>query len=101
MRVDRFEWDGHDAPGLARRLRALVPALAEVSAEVTAIIEQVRAGGDDALLRVGERLGEAVPESLRVDPEAVAAAPAPLEPGGRDAPPAPARNIQAGGRAAA
>jgi histidinol dehydrogenase len=99
MRVDRFEWDGHDAPGLARRLRALVPALAEVSAEVTAIIEQVRAGGDDALLRVGERLGEAVPESLRVDPEAVAAAPALLEPEVRDALRAAARNIEAVARA--
>src|ERR671937_587151 len=99
MRVDRFAWDGHDAPGLAWRLRSLVPALGDVSAEVSAIIEQVRAGGDDALLRIGERLGEAVPESLRVDPEAVAAAPGLLEPEVRDALRAAARNVEAVARA--
>src|SRR5919197_284970 len=99
MRVDRFAWDGHDAPGLAWRPRSLVPALGDVSAEVSAIIEQVRAGGDDALLRIGERLGEAVPESLRVDPEAVAAAPGLLEPEVRDALRAAARNVEAVARA--
>src|ERR671937_155515 len=99
MRVDRFAWDGHDAPGLASRLRSLVPALGDVSAEVSAIIEQVRAGGDDALLRIGERLGEAVPESLRVDPKAVAAAPGLLEPEVRDALRAAARNVEAVARA--
>ena len=99
MRVDRLEWDGRDAPGLARRLRSLVPALADVSAEVTSIIEGVRDGGDDALVRIGERLGEAVPESLRVDPDAVAAAPGLLEPEVRDALRAAARNVEAVARA--
>ena len=99
MRVDRVEWDGHDSAGFARRLRFLVPGLADVSAEVTAIIEQVRAAGDDALLRIGERLGEAVPESLRVDPEAVVAAPGLLEPEVRDALRAAARNVEAAARA--
>jgi histidinol dehydrogenase len=99
MRADRLEWDGRDAAGFARRLRSMVPALADVSAEVTAIVEQVRVTGEDALLRIGERLGEAVPESLRVDPEAVAAAPGLLEPEVRDALRATARSVEAVARA--
>ena len=94
-----LEWDGRDAPGLAARLRALAPPLSEVSAEVERIVELVRTGGDAALREISERLGEKPPESLRIDPESVEAAPGLLEPDVRDAMRLAARNIDAVARA--
>ena len=99
MRIERTNWDGADAPGLAGRLRALVPALGEVTADVERIVEVVRSRGDAGLREVVERLGEAVPESFRVDPEAVAAAPGLLEPEVREAMRVAGRNIEAVARA--
>jgi histidinol dehydrogenase len=99
MRIERADWDGRDAAGFARRLRALVPALGEVTAEVERIVDRVRSGGDAGLREVAEGLGEAVPESLRVDPEAVAAAPGLLEPEVREAMRVAERNIEAVARA--
>ena len=99
MRIERTNWDGADAPGLAGRLRALAPALGEVTADVERIVEVVRSRGDAGLREVIERLGEAVPESFRVDPEAVAAAPGLLEPEVREAMRVAGRNIEAVARA--
>ena len=94
-----MDWDGADAPAFAGGLRALAPAHGEVRAEVERIVEGVRSGGDAGLREVAERLGEAVPESFRVDPEAVAAAPGLLEPEVREAMRVAGRNIQAVARA--
>jgi len=99
VRIERTNWDGADAPGLAGRLRALAPALGEVTADVERIVEVVRSRGDAGLREVVERLGEAVPESFRVDPEAVAAAPGLLEPEVREAMRVAGRNIEAVARA--
>ncbi len=62
-------------------------------------MDAVRSGGDAGLREVAERLGEAVPESFRVDPEAVAAAPGLLEPEVREAMRVAGRNIEAVARA--
>ena len=99
MRIERAEWDGVDAPAFAAQLRALAPAPGEVTAEVQRIVERVRDGGDAGLREVVERLGEAAPESFRVDPEAVAAAPGLLEPEVREAMRVAGRNIEAVARA--
>jgi histidinol dehydrogenase len=99
VRIERIEWDGADAPALAARLRSLAPPLAEMSADAERIVERVRAGGDAAVREIGEELGEEVPESLRVDPEAVEAAPGLLEPEARDALRLAARNVEAVARA--
>ncbi|HXE99167.1 MAG TPA: histidinol dehydrogenase [Solirubrobacterales bacterium] len=99
MRIERAEWDGKEAPAFAGRLRALAPADDAVTADVARIVESVRTGGDAGLREVAERLDEAVPESFRVDPEAVAAAPGLLEPEVRDAMRVAANNIEAVARA--
>jgi hypothetical protein len=46
MRIERADWDGGDATAFAGRLRALAPALGEVTAEVERIVDMVRSGGD-------------------------------------------------------
>jgi histidinol dehydrogenase len=77
----------------------MAPSLAEVSEEVARIVERVRSGGDSALREVGRAIGEEVPDPLRVDPEAVAAAPGLLEPDVREALRVAERNIEAVARA--
>ena len=99
MRVERIDWDGADPGGLADRLRSLAPSLSDVTEEVTRIVERVRDGGDAALREIAEMLGEEVPESFRVDPEAITAAPGLLEPEVRDALRVAARNIATVARA--
>jgi histidinol dehydrogenase len=99
MRIELAEWDGVDAPAFAGRLRALAPPPGEVTAEVERIVEHVRSGGDAGLREIVERLGEEAPESFRVDPEAVAAAPGLLEPEVREAMRVAGRNIEAVARA--
>jgi histidinol dehydrogenase len=99
MRTDLIEWDGRDAPALAARLRALAPPLSEVTAQVERIVERVRTGGDEALREVAESVGEDLPESLRIEPDAVEAAPGLLEPDVREALRLAAHNIEAVARA--
>ena len=99
MKIERASWDGADAPAFADWLRALAPAHGEVATAARRIVEAVRGGGDAALRQVAEDLGEEVPEALRVDPEAVAAAPGLLEPEVREAMRVAERNIEAVARA--
>jgi histidinol dehydrogenase len=99
VRIERIEWDGQDAAALARRVRSLAPPVSEVLDDVAEILDRVRREGDAGLREVSERLGEELPEKLRVDPEQVAAASALLEPAVRDALRAAARNIEAVARA--
>jgi histidinol dehydrogenase len=99
IRVERLEWDGTDAQGTAARVRGLVPSLESVTGEVEAILAAVREGGDPAVRELSERFGEPAPERLRVDPEAVAAAPGLLEPEVREALRVAARNVETVARA--
>src|SRR3954470_1181495 len=85
MKIERFEWDGSGARALASRLRSLAPPQEEVAEAVQEIVSSVRERGDEALREIAERLGEEAPESWRVDPEAVAAAPGLLDPEVREA----------------
>jgi len=99
VKVKRIDWDGSNAPALAARLRSLAPPLAAVSADVAAILARVGAGGDEAVREISEELGERMPESLRVDPEVVGAAPGMLEPEVRESLRAAARNVAVVARA--
>jgi histidinol dehydrogenase len=99
MKIERASWDGRDAPAFADRLRALAPAHRGVAAAVERIVDAVRVGGDAGLREVAQGLGEEVPETFRVDPEAVAAAPGLLEPEVREAMRVAAQNIEAVARA--
>ena len=99
MRVERIDWDGADAPRLAARLRSLPPSPADVTGAAERIVERVRTGGDAAIREIAAELGEEAPESLRVDPEAVAAAPALVEPEVREALRLAARNVEQVARA--
>jgi histidinol dehydrogenase len=57
MRLKRFDWDGSDAPRLAREIRALQPPLGDVADTVAEIIVAVRERGDDALAELEARFG--------------------------------------------
>lgn len=98
MKLKRLEWSGTNPRGLAADLRALAPQ-ESITAGVREILERVRAGGDAAVREQAERFGEALPDALRVDPEAVAAAPGLLEPHVREALRLAAANIEAVARA--
>ncbi len=95
MKAERIEWDGRDAGALAQRLRSLITGPPALSGEVAATIERVRSGGDAALRELAEQFGDAAPEKLRVDPEAIEAAPGLLEPEVREALRIAAQNIAA------
>jgi histidinol dehydrogenase len=95
VKIERVDWDGADAEGLARELRGTEPKLADVSGDVAETIAAVRKGGDAALRELAERFGDPSPERLRVDPEAVAAAPGLLEPPVREALRLAAVNVEA------
>jgi len=99
MKIERIEWDGSGARALASRLRALAPPQEEVAETVREIVASVRSRGDEALREIAERLGEEAPESWRVDPDAIAAAPGLLDPEVRDAMRVAAKNIAAVARA--
>ncbi len=94
MRVKRLEWSGANPRGLARELRSL-GADEPITGGVREILERVRGGGDEAVREQAERFGEALPEALRVDPEAVGAAPGLLEPAVREALRVAAANVEA------
>ena len=92
MRVVRLD------PGSpAEAIRALVPPPRAVEAEVRAIVEEVRAGGDAAVLRLTERFdrAEVGPERLAVAPTEIEAALGTLEPAVREGLRAAIENIRA------
>ncbi|MDQ4049971.1 MAG: histidinol dehydrogenase, partial [Actinomycetota bacterium] len=66
----------------AAEIRALAPAPRDVEADVRAILDEVRTGGDAAVLRLTERFDRAEldPGELRVDPAELDAAIGVLEP---------------------
>src|SRR4051812_41447459 len=99
MKIERLDWDGTDARGLAARLRSLAPRQEEVAEVVAEIVSSVRDRGDEAMREIAERLGEEAPESWRVDPDAIAAAPGLLDPEGRGAMRVAAKNIATVARA--
>jgi histidinol dehydrogenase len=99
VRIERFEFEGGGPDPKARELRALVPPLADVASEVSRITERVQQQGDEALRELAEEFGDTAPDSLRVDPEAIAAAPSLLEPEVREALRVTANNVAAVARA--
>jgi histidinol dehydrogenase len=101
MRLERIEWDGLDAAACAARVRALAPALEEVTREVGEIIVAVGTRGDEALRELGVRFGEVPVESFRVDPGLVEAAPSLVDAAVREALVVAARNIARVARAEA
>jgi histidinol dehydrogenase len=82
MRFERFDWDGSEPVAIAEEIRALQPALGEVSESVGAIIEEVRSGGDEAVAAIESRFAgrEIAPDSFRVADDALGAAASRLEP---------------------
>jgi histidinol dehydrogenase len=72
--VTRF---GPDAT--AAEIRGVAPAPASLEADVRAILEEVRSGGDAALRRLSERFDGSVPASLRVEPSLEGVDPAVLD----------------------
>jgi histidinol dehydrogenase len=64
----------------ATDLRGLVPAPADVEADVRAILDAVRERGDAAVRELGARFDGVEPAALRVAPEQLEAAPGALEP---------------------
>ena len=99
MRIERIDWDGADPRALAARLRSSAPGLEDVSDDVAAVIARVREGGDAALRELALEFGEPAPETLRVPPDAVEAAPGLLEPELREALRVAAANIETVARA--
>lgn len=95
MRVERIDWDGDGPKALAARLRGLVEAPKSLSSEVADVLSAVRSRGDEAVRELAERFGDPAPEALRVEPDAIAAAPGLLEPDVREAIRLAASNIDA------
>ncbi len=82
MRIERFDWDGRDARGLATGIRGLQPTLGEVAEPVRVIISAVREEGDSALVEIEGRFaeGDVDADSIRQSAEAVASARSRLDP---------------------
>jgi histidinol dehydrogenase len=74
MQVQRFDWDGSDARGIAAQVRAPQPPLLEVAGDVAEIIADVATGGDAAVLELEQRFGGQRPAAIRVSEEEIAAA---------------------------
>lgn len=74
MRSERVAWNGSDPQALAARLRAEVPAPAEIADAVAEVVEAVRTGGDESVIDLGERFDGVRVERLEVGPEERAAA---------------------------
>jgi len=96
MRVRRFEWEGADETALRARRWAEEEALEEVTTSINEIEADVRNRGDDAVLEMTARFDatERRPTSLRVDPDAPAAALAALDPELRESLELAAANIR-------
>ena len=97
MKPKRFDWDGAEAELIASEIRDLAPALGEVADDVAAIIRDVRARGDEAVLELTLRhdASDAESLSLRVEDAELDSALDALDPGVREALELAARNIRA------
>jgi histidinol dehydrogenase len=95
VRVSRRRWDGSDARALARELRASASEPAGLRENVAAVLDQVRSGGDAALLELCERLDGARPRQLLLGPDAMADALSSVDSGLRNALELAAANIRA------
>ena len=85
-----------DVEAVVAELRGSAPSVAEVREAVTAIIEDVRAWGDDAVRAQTKRLdGIELPDDYRVPPEELRECLAALAPGLREALELAAANIRA------
>ena len=71
MRVELVEWDGRDAGAIAARMRAAVPRPEGLGAHVRDVVDAVRAGGDRAVVDLGERFDGVRVEELAVPREQV------------------------------
>jgi histidinol dehydrogenase len=73
MRIERTDWDGSDAPALARGLREAQPRPHDVAAAAAEIVAEVAAHGDTALRELARRLDgvEREPDALRVSPDEI------------------------------
>jgi histidinol dehydrogenase len=82
MRVRRFEWEAAGPTAREVRLWHLDSGPTVPGIDVEAIGQEVREGGDEAVLGLNERLGGAgsAPDSLVVEPEVADAALAALDP---------------------
>ncbi len=82
MRIERFDWDGTDARGLAGRIRNLQPALGEVADPVRVIVSAIRADGDSALAEIESRFSNDAVDAaaIRQPDEAMASAKSRLDP---------------------
>ncbi len=97
MRLERQRWDGGDPGRLAAELRdrAAAELPAAIVADVAATIAAVRAGGDAAVIELGERFDGARASALPVPGAALDAALAGLDAGLRAALERSAANIEA------
>jgi histidinol dehydrogenase len=94
VKIARFN-DGADPVAVAQEIRALQPALGEVSADVAAILDEVREAGDSGVEAISGRLGSPLASPWRVPPEEVAAALERIDSGVRSALEMAADNVRA------
>lgn len=94
MRVERRPWDGEAPYALAASIRAAIPSGAEITAEVAALVESVRTGGEARLMELIAELDGVRLRHPVVAPEAIPAALGAIDPKLREALEVAAENIR-------
>ena len=74
MRASTRTWDGADPVALARELRRAVPDPASIAADVAAVIERVRDGGDASLIALTQQHDGVAPLDLLLGRDAMTSA---------------------------
>jgi histidinol dehydrogenase len=97
MRIERREWDGAGGGAVAAEIRAARPQPEEVAGAVAGIVAEVARRGDAALRELTRSFDgvEQPPDSVRVEPGEIAAAPQAVEPRVVEAMQVAAGNIRA------
>jgi histidinol dehydrogenase len=85
VKIERFDWDGGEPRALAAEIRALQPALGEVTGDVAEIVAAIEAEGDPAVERFEQSLGGVVAKPLRVPDDELRSAPEEIPDDVRDA----------------